>query len=63
MRVPQGERHVRLQNDPLLKDILRGQWGFDGFVQSDFGAAHSTVASAQADMDLEMPTGVSTPTR
>ena len=46
------------ENDPLLKDMLRGQWGFDGFVQSDFGAAHSTVASAQAGMDLEMPTGV-----
>ena len=46
------------ENDPLLKDILRGHWGFDGFVQSDFGAAHSTVASAQAGMDLEMPTGV-----
>jgi beta-glucosidase len=45
------------ENDPLLVDILRGQWGFDGFVQSDFGAAHSTVASAQAGMDLEMPTG------
>jgi beta-glucosidase len=46
------------ESDPLLKDILRGQWGFDGFVQSDFGAAHSTVASALAGMDLEMPTGI-----
>ncbi|HEY3716491.1 MAG TPA: glycoside hydrolase family 3 C-terminal domain-containing protein [Jatrophihabitantaceae bacterium] len=45
------------QNDHLLGDVLRGQWGFDGFVQSDFGATHSTVASAQAGMDLEMPTG------
>jgi beta-glucosidase len=45
------------ENDYLLSDVLRGQWGFDGFVQSDFGAAHSTVASAEAGMDLEMPTG------
>lgn len=42
----------------FLYDVLRGQWGFDGFVQSDFGAAHSTVPSALAGMDLEMPTGV-----
>jgi beta-glucosidase len=46
------------ENDNLLASVLRGQWNFDGFVQSDFGAAHSTVASAQAGMDLEMPTGV-----
>jgi beta-glucosidase len=46
------------EHDQLLGDILRGQWGFDGFVQSDFGATHSTVASALAGMDLEMPTGV-----
>jgi beta-glucosidase len=46
------------ENDHLISGILRGQWGFDGFVQSDFGATHSTVASAQAGMDLEMPTGV-----
>ncbi|HZC73128.1 MAG TPA: glycoside hydrolase family 3 C-terminal domain-containing protein [Jatrophihabitans sp.] len=46
------------QNSYLLKDVLRGQWGFDGFVQSDFGAAHSTVPSAEAGMDLEMPNGV-----
>src|SRR2546429_3579512 len=45
------------ENPYLLNDVLRGQWGFDGFVQSDFGAAHSTVPSAQAGMDLEMPTG------
>jgi beta-glucosidase len=45
------------ENAHLLGDVLRGQWGFDGFVQSDFGAAHSTVPSALAGMDLEMPTG------
>jgi beta-glucosidase len=46
------------ESPELLGTILRGQWGFDGFVQSDFGAAHSTVPSALAGMDLEMPTGI-----
>jgi beta-glucosidase len=44
------------ENEYLLKDVLRGRWAFDGFVQSDFGAAHSTIPSALAGMDLEMPT-------
>jgi beta-glucosidase len=46
------------EQDQLLENVLRGQWGFDGFVQSDFGAVHSTVPSALAGMDLEMPTGI-----
>jgi beta-glucosidase len=41
----------------LLNDILKKEWGFDGFVTSDFGAVHSTVASALGGLDLEMPTG------
>jgi beta-glucosidase len=45
------------ENDLLLNDILKKEWGFDGFVTSDFGAVHSTVASAKAGLDLEMPTG------
>jgi beta-glucosidase len=45
--------------DPdLLSTTVDQRWGFDGFVQSDFGAAHSTVGSALAGMDLEMPTGI-----
>ncbi|HEX6445687.1 MAG TPA: glycoside hydrolase family 3 C-terminal domain-containing protein [Streptosporangiales bacterium] len=39
----------------LLSDVLRGDWGFKGFVQSDFGATHSTVPSVRAGIDLEMP--------
>ncbi|MGH9599986.1 MAG: glycoside hydrolase family 3 protein, partial [Terracidiphilus sp.] len=31
------------ENDPLLKGVLKKQWGFDGFVMSDWGATHSTV--------------------
>ncbi len=41
----------------LLNGILKKEWAFDGFVTSDFGAVHSTVASALAGLDLEMPTG------
>lgn len=39
----------------LLDDILRREWGFDGFVVSDWFGARSTVASARAGLDLEMP--------
>jgi len=46
------------ENDRLLNRILKQEWGFTGFVTSDFGATHSTVASANAGLDLEMPTGV-----
>lgn len=45
------------ENPYLLNTVLRGQWGFDGFVQSDFGATHSTVPAATAGEDLEMATG------
>jgi beta-glucosidase len=44
-------------NMPLLKDVLRDNWHFDGFIMSDWGATHSTVRSAMAGLDLEMPTG------
>jgi beta-glucosidase len=42
------------ENTHQLKDILRGEWGFQGFVQSDYTATHSTVAAALAGLDLEM---------
>jgi beta-glucosidase len=45
------------ENRLVLTDILRRDWGFDGFVFSDFGAVHSTVPSANAGLDLETPTG------
>ncbi len=44
------------QNDHLLHDILKGEWGFDGFVLSDWiFATRSTAASAVAGLDIEMP--------
>ncbi len=44
-------------NQTLLQDVLKRDWKFDGFVTSDFGAVHSTVPSALAGLDLELPTG------
>lgn len=45
------------ENPVLLDQILKKDWGFRGFITSDFGAVHSTAASALAGLDLEMPTG------
>ncbi|OLB66765.1 MAG: hypothetical protein AUI10_01815 [Actinobacteria bacterium 13_2_20CM_2_72_6] len=45
------------ENPLLLNQILKTEWGFDGFVFSDFGAVHSTVASANNGLDAEFPTG------
>ena len=43
------------QNPYLLNTVLRQQDGFTGFVTSDWGATHSTVASANAGLDQDMP--------
>lgn len=39
----------------LLTDILRGEWGFDGIVMSDWFSALFTEESANAGVDIEMP--------
>ena len=41
------------ENDHLLNDILKDEWGFPGFVISDFGATHSTVLAASSGLDEE----------
>ena len=43
------------QNPFLLNTVLRQQFGFSGFVTSDWGATHSTAASANAGLDMDMP--------
>ncbi|WP_280482590.1 glycoside hydrolase family 3 C-terminal domain-containing protein [Nocardia cyriacigeorgica] len=45
----------------LLTDVLRGQWGFDGLVVSDWGAVSDRVASVAAGLDLQMPGGSGDP--
>ena len=39
----------------LLVDILKNEWGFDGYVVSDWGAALETIENANGGLDLEMP--------
>jgi beta-glucosidase len=43
------------ENHKLLLDILKGEWGFEGLVVSDWGAVHDRVASLKGGLDLEMP--------
>ncbi|OLB75405.1 MAG: glycosyl hydrolase, partial [Actinobacteria bacterium 13_2_20CM_2_71_6] len=42
------------ENPFLLNQVLRTEWGFQGFVQSDYTATHSTVPAALAGLDLSM---------
>ncbi|MGC9971336.1 MAG: glycoside hydrolase family 3 C-terminal domain-containing protein [Bryobacteraceae bacterium] len=43
------------ENSYLLNELLKKQWGFPGFVISDWGATHSTVKAALSGLDMEMP--------
>ena len=43
------------ENEHLLTDILRGEWGFDGMVISDWGGSNDAVAAVRAGGSLEMP--------
>lgn len=48
--------HFAAENSVLLTDILRDEWGFDGFVTSDWaGGTHDAIESLEAGMDVEMP--------
>lgn len=42
-------------NKRMLTDVLRGEWGFENIVVSDWGAVNDRVAGIRAGMDLEMP--------
>ncbi len=46
------------ENRRLLTDILRDEWGFDGFVVSDWFGVHEPVGAANAGLTLEMPAPV-----
>ena len=43
------------ENEHLLQEILRDEWGFDGFVVSDWGACNDFVDGVRAGCNLEMP--------
>ena len=43
-------------NSYLLNDVLRGQWGFDGVVVSDFGGTHDTQEAIDNGLDMEFGT-------
>ena len=42
-------------SEAMLRGVLRGEWGFDGLVISDWFGLHSTVEALAAGTDLEMP--------
>ncbi len=44
------------ENHKYLTETLRDQWGFDGYVMSDWGAVNNRVEDLKAGLDLEMPT-------
>lgn len=44
------------ENGHLLQEILRDEWGFDGFVVSDWGGSNDHVEGVRAGSHLEMPT-------
>jgi beta-glucosidase len=44
-------------NSYLNERVLKGEWGFEGVLMSDWGATHSAVGAAESGLDLEMPSG------
>ena len=43
------------ENKRMLTDVLRGEWGYQGLVVSDWGAVNNRVEGVKAGLDLEMP--------
>jgi beta-glucosidase len=43
------------EHEWLLGEVLRGEWGYDGLVMSDWFGSHSTAPTINAGLDLEMP--------
>ena len=44
-----------MSESPLLREVLKDEWGFDGVVMSDWFAARTTEGAARAALDLAMP--------
>ena len=42
----------------LITEVLKRDWGFRGFIESDFAAIHDGLKAAKAGMDIEMPGGL-----
>ena len=45
-----------LTEHPILKDVVRDKWGYEGVIVSDWGAINHRTASVKMTCDLEMPT-------
>ncbi len=45
------------EHQALTQGVLKDDWGFGGFVVSDFSSCHNTVRCASGGMDLELPSG------
>ncbi|HSU00217.1 MAG TPA: glycoside hydrolase family 3 C-terminal domain-containing protein [Geodermatophilus sp.] len=50
-----GVNGTTMTESPLQRDVLKGEWGFDGVVVSDWFAARSLAASGNGLLDLVMP--------
>lgn len=46
------------ENHHLITDILKGEWGYQGTVISDFNAIHDAFKGAWAGTDIDMPSGL-----
>lgn len=44
------------ENNYMLNDVLKGEWGFEGVVISDWAAVHTSVISLKSGLDIEMGT-------
>ncbi len=53
---PKVNGQYACENEHLLKEILNGEWGFQGIVLADYPAAHDTAASLRNGLDFE-PSG------
>jgi beta-glucosidase len=50
-----GVNGATMTESPLQRDVLKGEWGFDGLIMSDWFAARSLAAAGEGLLDLVMP--------